>query len=109
QPMGDVNVAEAETTSARTIEEQEAAVFRHSRCGVDRVAVDRRTEIHRGFPIARQTAATRHPDIEVAETAGACRDEEERMRVGREAGVGVDGARVHHGTESPWLRPLAGG
>src|SRR6266496_4465732 len=107
--MGDIKVAEAETTIARTIEEQEAAVFRQRRCGVDRVAVDRRTEIHRDFPIARQTAAMRHPDIEVAETAGACRDEEERMGVGREAGVGVEGAGIYQRAEIDRVGPLGAG
>src|SRR5439155_7641702 len=37
---------------------------------------------------------------------GAIRDEVQSVPVGREAGVGVDGARVHHRTEIHRLRPL---
>src|SRR5438552_16267805 len=51
----------------------------------------------------------RHPDIEVAETAGACRDEEEGMGVGREAGVGVEGAGIYERAEIDRVGPLGAG
>src|SRR5437867_9387178 len=67
--LGDVNVAEAETTSTRTIEEEEAPVFGHRWRSIDRVAVDRCTEVDRRFPVARQALAVRHPDVVPTEAA----------------------------------------